>query len=145
MQRSRRSGRLRTVHLNHETELALPTNSPRRRRHPRTADTQDLEATIWQSRHRCTVGRVLNLSETGMLVSGQDVDAGDVAAFELSGPDFRFAGYAEVVHVTNGAMGLHVLGWRGPASGRVHSLITRRIRGDARGLQAPEVPGEFLG
>lgn len=80
-----------------------------------------------------------------MLVAGDGVEVGEVAAFELSGQDFRFAGYAEVVHLTGEAMGLHLLGWRGPASRRVQSLVTRRIRGDARDASLSDVPGVFLG
>jgi hypothetical protein len=80
-----------------------------------------------------------------MLVVGRGVDVGDVAAFQLSGPDFRFSGYAEAVHLTGGAIGLHILGWRGPATRRVQSLIAQRIRGTGRYLFLSEVPGEFLG
>jgi hypothetical protein len=155
-----RSGRLGTADpatngaaLSTSTNLAPGRNpaersdpaSPRRRRHRRTSNTEDLAATIWQSGHRCAVGRVLNLSEAGMLVAGDDAGVGDVATVELSGPGFRFAGDAEVVHVTSGEIGLYMLGWRGPASRHVQSLITRRIRGDARRVRLCQVPGEFLG
>jgi hypothetical protein len=117
----------------------------RRRRHQRTTNTQDLEATVWQSSRRCATGTVLNLSEGGMLVAGEGAEVGDVAAVELSGRDFRLAGHAEVVHVTSGATGLHVLGWNGPASRRVQSLIMRRIRADGGPGSLWQIPGEFLG
>lgn len=117
----------------------------RRRQHPRATDTQDLEVTVWQSRCRCIVGRVLNLSETGMLLVGDDADVGDVAAFELKGLELRFAGYAEVAHITGGAMGLHVLGWSGPARRRVQTLIMQRRSGFNSRKFASKVPGEFLG
>lgn len=88
---------------------------------------------------------MLNLSESGMLVVGAGVDIGDVAAFELGGPDFRFGGYAQVAHITDGAIGLHLLGWRGPANRRVRSLLMQRIQGLDRLAVGREVPGEFLG
>ncbi len=79
-----------------------------------------------------------------MLVVGEGVEVGEIAAFELTGPDFRFAGHAEVVHVTNEAIGLHLLGWRGSATCRVQSLIMQRIQGNAS-LSLPQIPGVFLG
>jgi hypothetical protein len=116
-----------------------------RRQHPRTTETPDLAATVWRSRRRCVVGRVLNLSETGLLVVGDGVAVGDVTAFELRGSDFCFGGYAEVAHVTRRAMGLHVLGWRGPASRRIDALMLRRVKGNDRYASQSAVPAEFLG
>jgi hypothetical protein len=85
---------------------------------------------------------VLNLSEAGMLVPGDGAEVGDVAAFELSGPGFRFAGYGEVAHRTDEAMGLRLLGWSGPVNHRLQSLVRQR---SGRHLRLSHVPGQFLG
>jgi hypothetical protein len=76
-----------------------------RTRQPRTTQTEDLSATLRSAGRARVVGRVLNLSEGGMLVASSDLKVGETASFELAGPDFQFAGLATVAHRTDRAMG----------------------------------------
>jgi hypothetical protein len=73
------------------------------------------------------LGRVLDISYGGMLVDGSRLAVGQRAAFELHGPDFRFAGVAEVAHVTNHTTGLRFLCWQGQAHRQVNGLIDTRL------------------
>jgi hypothetical protein len=61
------------------------------RRQPRSTQTKDLSATLRSAGHTRVIGRVLNLSEGGMLFAGSDLDVGETTSFELEGPGFRFA------------------------------------------------------
>ena len=79
-----------------------------------------------------------------MLIAAGGAEVGDVAAFELTGPDFRFDGYAEVAHVTGGSTGLRLLGWSERVNYRVQSLVRQRTQ-NARHLRLSRVPGQFLG
>jgi hypothetical protein len=115
------------------------------RQHPRITYAQDLSATLRPSRRTCVSGRVLNLSEGGMLVAGSDLDAGETTDFELVGFDFRFAGVAEVAHRTDVATGLRFLRWQGPADRRLRALIAARVRRQQLDSVATEVPGRYLG
>lgn len=99
------------------------------REHPRTSQTEDLSATLWSVRRIRVVGRVLNLSHGGMLVASVGLEADETAAFELAGPDFRFAGVAKVAHRSDHATGLHFLSWQGQANRSVCTLIAARLRG----------------
>jgi hypothetical protein len=92
-------------------------------RPPRTDQTEDLSATLRSAGRACVVGRVLDLSDGGMLVARSDLDVGDTASFELVGPGFRFAGLATVAHRTDGAVGLRFVSWEGPAYRAVCALI----------------------
>lgn len=85
------------------------------RRHLRITDTRDLVASLRMAGHAPERGRVLNLSQGGMLVHTSRLKVGETAAFELLGPGFRHAGLAEVVHRTGGAAGLRFLRWQGHA------------------------------
>jgi hypothetical protein len=69
---------------------------------------------------------VLNLSHGGMLVTGGDLAVGERTRFELTGPDFHYAGVAEVAHLTNGTTGLRFLSWQGEADRPVRPLIEQR-------------------
>ena len=100
------------------------------RRHPRTTHTEDLSATLWSARRSCVVGRVLNLSEGGMLVASRGLEVAETAGLELAGPDFRFAGVAKVAHCSDRAVGLHFLSWQGPAHRPICTLIGARLRGE---------------
>jgi hypothetical protein len=115
------------------------------RRHPRITYAQDLSASLRPSRRTCITGRVLNLSEGGMLVAASDVNAGETTAFELVGPDFRFAGVAEVAHRTDVATGLRFLRWQGPADRRLRALIGATVRKQQLDSVATEIPGRYLG
>jgi hypothetical protein len=115
------------------------------RRHPRIIYAQDLSATLRPSRRTCVRGRVLNLSEGGMLVAASDLDAGETTDFELMGFDFRFAGVAEVAHRTDVATGLRFLRWQGPADRRLRALIAARVRKQQWDSVATEIPGRYLG
>lgn len=108
----------------------IRSRSPRITRPPRTTDTKDLSASL-RSNGRCWIdGRVLNLSEGGMLVSSSmGSEVAETAHFELSGSDFRYGGVAEVAHRTGGAIGLRFLSWEGPAGSCVRALVDARLRG----------------
>ena len=99
---------------------------PDLRQHPRITDTQDLIAGLQAIGRPLKAGRVLNLSEGGMLVTGTTLGVGDVTGFELAGPGFRYAGVANVAHTTDGATGLQFICWRGQADRSVRALVTRR-------------------
>jgi hypothetical protein len=96
------------------------------RQHPRISDTTDLLAKLGPVRRSPQDGRVLNLSEGGMLVAGSPLRVGEVTGFELSGPNFHYAGVAEVAHLTNDTTGLRFLSWQGQADRPVRSLIDER-------------------
>jgi hypothetical protein len=96
------------------------------RRHPRISDTGDLLAKLRSTRRTPQDTPVLNLSEGGMLVAGEDLAVGDRTGFELAGPSFHYAGVAEVAHLTNGTTGLRFLSWQGQADRPVRSLIAAR-------------------
>src|SRR6185437_4277374 len=72
------------------------------------------------------VDRVLNLSESGMLVAGHSLEVGQQTGFELSGPDFHYAGVAEVVHLTSETTGLRFLSWQSHDNRPIRSLIEQR-------------------
>jgi hypothetical protein len=98
------------------------------RRYPRTTQTEDLSATLRAARHTCVVGRVLNLSEGGMLVASIGLEVDETADFELAGSGFRFAGVATVAHRNERAMALHFLSWQGQAYRSICTLIAARLR-----------------
>jgi hypothetical protein len=100
------------------------------RRDPRTTQTEDLSATLWSARRSCVVGRVLNLSEGGMLVASRGLEVGETAGLELAAPDFRFGGVAKVAHRTDRAVGLHFMSWQGPADRPICTLIAARLLGE---------------
>jgi hypothetical protein len=52
------------------------------------------------------VGRVLNLSQDGILVAATGLRPGEVTGIELHGPHFRYAGVAKVAHRSSGKTGL---------------------------------------
>jgi hypothetical protein len=115
------------------------------RQYPRIACAQDLSASLRPTGRSCASGRVLNLSEGGMLVATSDVDVGRTTNFELVGPDFRFAGLAKVTHRTDRATGLRFLRWQGPADRPVRALIAARIRQQQADSSATTIPGRYLG
>ena len=115
------------------------------RRHPRIAYAQDLSASLRPTGRSCIVGRVLNLSEGGMLVTTSDLEIGGTTDFELVGPDFRFAGVAKVAHRTEVATGLRFLRWRGPAERPLHAMIAASIRKQQMDSVATAIPGRYLG
>lgn len=96
------------------------------RRHLRITDTRDLVASLRSAGRSPRSGRVINLSQGGMLVHTSHLEVGETTAFELLGPGFRYAGLAEVVHRTNGAAGLRFLGWQGHAERPLRALIESR-------------------
>ncbi len=94
----------------------------------RIADTHDLSATV-RSHHRGVTGPVVNLSAGGMLITtSSDLQVAETASFELSGPDFHFAGLAEVVHRDGRAMGLHFVSWQGPVERCIRAMVAARLR-----------------
>jgi hypothetical protein len=101
------------------------------RQHPRIAQTDDLSVSLRPEGHPITRRQVLNLSEGGMLISGREVGVGEVAYFEISGPFFRYAGFAQAAHHTDGATGLRFLRSQGQPDGSLHTLINKRLRDGA--------------
>lgn len=101
---------------------------------PRTSDTKDLSASLRSKKRPCMIGRVLNLGEDGMLVAiNTDLEVGEIAGVELSGPGFCYAGIAEVAHREDGAMGLRFVSWQGPVDRLVHALVSGRLSGQPVG------------
>ncbi len=93
----------------------------------RTDQTQDLSATLRSAGHARVAGRVLNLSDGGMLVTGSNLDVGETASFELVGAGFRFAGLATVAHRNDRAVGLRFLSSEGQPYRALCALIAARL------------------
>jgi hypothetical protein len=102
---------------------------PNARRAPRTTDTKDLSASLRSSGRRWMDGRVLNLSEGGMLIesSGGDLDVATTASFELVGPSFCYDGVVEIAHRAAGAIGLSFVSWAGATDRSVRALVDARL------------------
>jgi PilZ domain len=115
------------------------------RRHPRIIYAQDLSASLRPTGRSCIIGRVLNLSEGGMLVATSDLDVGGTTDFELVGPDFRFAGLAKVAHRTDVATGLRFLRWQRPTDPPLRAMIAASIRKQQAKAVANAIPGCYLG
>jgi hypothetical protein len=115
------------------------------RSHPRTTDTRDLSARLRSSGRRWASARVLNLSEGGMLVTGSELEIGEIASFEIAGPDFRSAGVVEVTHRTDEVTGLRIVRWDAPSTRNMRSLIRGRIGRERQKSGAHSVPGRYLG
>ena len=111
------------------------------RQHPRITDTRDLLASLRTIDLPRTDGRVLNLSQGGMLVAGTKFKVGEVTDFELTGPGFRYAGVANVAHTTDGATGLRFLSWQGQADRPVRALIDNRSGNREAGFTDPRARG----
>lgn len=71
--------------------------------------------------------RVLNLSASGMLISGDDLDLGAVTRFELIGPRFRSAGTAEVAHRSTQTMGLKFIELDSVSEEDLHDVVIGRL------------------
>jgi len=110
------------------------------RHHQRITDTRDLLVSLRASERRYGARRVLNLSEGGMLVAGEDLQVGETATFEIAGPYFRYTGTGEVAHRTNGAMGVRFVRWHGQAARPIRALIATRIRQGRTASQQAGVP-----
>jgi hypothetical protein len=115
------------------------------RRHPRIIYAQELSASLRPTGGSYIVGRVLNLSEGGMLVATSDLDVGGTTDFEVVGRDFRFAGLAKVAHRTDVAIGLRFLRWQRPTDRRLHAMIASSIRKQQVDSVASAIPGCYLG
>jgi hypothetical protein len=96
------------------------------RQHPRITDSRDLLASWRAIGSPRTVGRVINLSQGGMLVAGTQLKVGEVTGFELGGPNFRYTGVAKVAHTNGETTGLRFLCWHGQAERPVRTLIQNR-------------------
>jgi PilZ domain-containing protein len=96
------------------------------RRHPRITAVQDVRARFGSGSDSRGVDRVLNLSESGMLVADKSLEVGQTTGFELSGPSFHYAGVAEVVHLTSETTGLRFLSWQDHDNRPIRSLIEQR-------------------
>jgi len=101
------------------------------RRHPRITDVRGLRARIGSGRESRDVEDVINLSEGGMLVADKGLTVGARTGFELSGPDFHYAGVAEVMHLTNETTGLRFLSWQARDNRPIRSLIEQRAEWEA--------------
>ncbi len=100
---------------------------PEHRQYPRITGTSDLRARLPQASGKPDLVRVLDLSFGGMLVEGSALTVGEHTAFELHGPDFRYAGSAEVAHITGQSTGLRFLCWQGQAHRPVLGLVDCRL------------------
>jgi hypothetical protein len=115
------------------------------RSHPRTLDTNDLSARVRATGCHDAARRVLDLSEGGMLVTGERLEVGAIARFELAGPDFRFVGLAKVAHSTSEAAGLRFVHWDASADRQIRGLIAARLPSDRVASAVGAVPGGYLG
>lgn len=107
------------------------------RRHPRITDVRDFRARFGSGGGARDVEGVINLSEGGMLVADKGLTVGARTGFELSGPDFHYAGVAEVMHLTNETTGLRFLSWQARDNRPIRSLIEQRAE-----WQAPANAGD---
>ena len=107
------------------------------RRFPRTTDTQDLTARLLSAGCHFAARRVLNLSEGGMLVAGGELDVGEIARFELVGPELRSVGVVEVAHRSPATTGLRFVQVNACAGRELGHLVTARVRNDQ--AQAPSI------
>lgn len=97
-------------------------------RSPRTTDTKDLWSSIESAGDAWFDGRVLNLSEGGMLVAtSSDLDVATLVGFELEGAGFCYAGHGAIAHRTNDAIGVSFWGWQDGADRPVRALIDARV------------------
>lgn len=117
---------------------------PFNRIHPRTTDTSDLSVHLHAAGHRHTPCNVLNLSEGGMLIDGGEFKVGELAGFELAGPDFRSAGLAEIAHRFAGRTGLKFVGWDAVGD-RTRERIAARVSRQQVDIRAHTCPGSYLG
>jgi hypothetical protein len=117
---------------------------PFSRHTPRITDTRGLSAKLGPPGRRRVRG-VLNLSEGGMLVKGNDLAVGAIATFELVGPGFRAMGLAEVAHSAKNVTGLRFLRWDGSGDRPVRNLIRARAQDERMKDPAHSVPGSYLG
>jgi hypothetical protein len=118
---------------------------PFMRTHPRTTDTTDLSARMRFPGRPSGTRAVVNLSEGGMLIDGAEFKIGELAGFELSGPDFRSSGLAEVAHRTHGRTGLKFVRWEGPDGEQVRGLIAERVHRQQLDPRTHTSPGAYLG
>jgi hypothetical protein len=99
-----------------------------RHRSPRTTDTTDLSATVRLRGRSCLNARIVNLSASGMLVAARGAyPVAAIASVELDGPDFRYAGRAQVARRGDGVLGMRFLSWDGLAERSVRSLAAARL------------------
>jgi hypothetical protein len=70
----------------------------------------------------------VNLSASGMLVAARGAyPVAAIASVELDGPDFRYAGRAQVARRGDGVLGMRFLSWDGLAERSVRSLAAARL------------------
>jgi len=103
---------------------------PSMRRSPRTTDTQDLTARLLSAGCHFAARRVLNLSEGGMLVAGGELDVGEMARFELIGPELRSVGVAQVAHRSPATTGLRFVQVDALAGRELRHMVDGRVRND---------------
>lgn len=73
-----------------------------------------------------------------MLVeSRSDLEVGELSGFELSGPGFRYVGFAAVAHRSEGALGLRFVAWEGPVDHAIRALVAARLCRVQPGSHAP--------
>ena len=117
---------------------------PSMRRSPRTSDTQDLTARLLSAGCHFAARRVLNLSEGGMLVAGGELDIGEMARFELVGPELRSVGVAEVAHRSPATTGLRFVQVDGLAGRELRHLVKVRVHNDQMQLAPVTSPQAHL-
>ena len=118
---------------------------PSMRCSPRTTDTQDLSARLLSAGCHFAARRVLNLSEGGMLVAGGELDVGEMARFELIGPELRSVGVAQVAHRSPATTGLRFVQVDGLAGRELRQLVTARVHNDEMQAAAVKNSGAYVG
>jgi hypothetical protein len=80
-----------------------------------------------------------------MLISGAELEVGEIASFEIAGLECRPAGLAEVAHSTNGGTGLRFVYWEASAERNIRDLIAARAGDSPFEPAALAIPGCYLG
>ncbi|MGA2012235.1 MAG: PilZ domain-containing protein [Solirubrobacteraceae bacterium] len=97
------------------------------RGHPRATDTGDLSARLLFRGGHFARRRVLDLSATGARIAADDLAAGAVIRFELTGPGFRSAGTAEVVHCDGQTIGLRFMDLESLSEEQLYGVVFDRL------------------
>jgi hypothetical protein len=97
------------------------------RGHPRTTDTDDLSARLVSRGCHFAARQVLDLSATGVLIAGDDLEVGQVTRFELTGPWLRFRGTAEVMHRLPRRIGLRFVELESVTEEQLYDIVVARL------------------
>jgi hypothetical protein len=79
-----------------------------------------------------------------MLIAGGDLAVGDLARFELVGPEVRSVGVAEVAHRSLASTGLRFVQVDALAGRELRLLVNARVHNDLHQAPAVTSPGTYL-